>query len=128
MAKPKPKNTEVGRLMPTSIQVRDDDGTIMLVPANADENRIAGMLMAAKMRKLLEKNIQKYRDQDATLTPKELAELATAAAKIEGFAGDVYKGSEVSLPSSKDNETQSQQDEEVKFEVLIPVKPESPAT
>lgn len=126
MAEDKKSKLALARLIPDSALVKDSDGTNLTVPLNADGNRIMGMIMAAKMRAMLERTLKAVKDEDARLTPKELADLASAASKIEQFAGEVYKGSDVSVPTG-DNPQKQVEAEKIDFEVLAPKKNEAKA-
>ncbi len=105
-------------LTPTSIEVKDDDGSTIRVPINSDENRIMGALMAAKIRKLILDSMKAWKDTGEIPSPKELADLAAAAAKVEAFAGELFKGSEIAVAGDKE-EADAPKEEKVAFDVLV---------
>lgn len=82
----------LARLVPH--QVVNVDGHDVMVPNGTAENANANKLLASQMRTLIQKNIKKFNDQDIRLTPKELLDMAAAAAKIAEFSGVVYKEAE----------------------------------
>ncbi len=101
--KPAKKSQALSRLTPNSLVIKGDDGEDLRIPVNAEENKILGWVMAAKMRALIDAMMKKYKDSDATMTPKELADMATAVSKTEQFAADAYKGPEVPLGKGADD-------------------------
>lgn len=101
MAKP----TSLSRLIPKSIQVKTDDGSIVLA-GNAEENKILNYLLAAQIRDLMEHTLKKYKDGEVRFTPREMKELAEAGRILAEFSAEVYKGGE-GVP--QDGEKQAEQ-------------------
>lgn len=123
MAK-KASQSALARLAPNLIEIKNPDGSVIQVPANSEENKILGMLLAAKMRACFEDHLKKYREADAVLSTKELKDLAEAFAKITEASGSIYeKGSDEILNQSKKAEPKVVAGtEEVRFDSLIDVK------
>lgn len=119
----KKKSSALSRLIPGAFEITSADGTSVFVPSNADENKIMGMLMASKMRAICDAMITKIKDQDLSMTPKELADLATAVSKTEQFAAEIYKGPEVPLTPRGPDSAKQVGEEPVNFENLV-TKPE----
>lgn len=95
----KKKSSALARLMP-SILVKKDDGTTIMVPLGEDENKIANQILASEMRSVIQTTMERYKS--ATLTPKELKELAEACRNVAEFSAEVYKGPAVITSEEKD--------------------------
>jgi hypothetical protein len=106
------KSAVLARLV-EAIEIKNQDGTVTMVPVSAEANSIANKIMASQMRALMQKSIDKFMSIDH-MTPKELKEFTEAARNIAEFSGEVYKaGEEVREPGEKKVESTS--DEEVDF-------------
>lgn len=92
----KRKDSSLARLAPGLIKVVGPDGKDVMVPSNADENRTLNMVLASQMRSYLQEQLNKYKDGDRVLSPKEIKDLAEAAAKIAEFSGVVFQGEPIS--------------------------------
>lgn len=79
----------IRRLTPNAIAVVID-GEEIFVPSNRFENAIRNQLLSAQMRDIMQNQIKKYKDSEATMSPKELADLAKAARDIASFSTEVY--------------------------------------
>lgn len=88
----KKKPSALRAIVGESIQVRGDGENSLIVPLTADGNKMANMVMAAKMRLIMDGSLKKYTEQDALLTPKEIKDLADAAKSIASFSAEVYQG------------------------------------
>lgn len=133
---PKKKNPEkaltktegdISDLIGNSVSVKLADGTTVIVPTDRDSNRVASAIVAAKVRHLLEKSLKKYNDMDVTPTPKDLKDLAEAAASLARSSGEVYKEAEGDIgPSDPKPEkaTTPAPVKEVNFDAAFEVKTE----
>lgn len=83
----------MARLLPTAIEVKEGDDTIV-VAGSPEENRILNYYLAAKIRAILDKAIQRYKDGEVLLTPRELRDLAGAGRDLSEFSATLYKESE----------------------------------
>lgn len=96
----KKKSAALARLV-DSIEIKNPDGTTLMVPVSADANAVLNKIMASQMRALIQKSMEKFAGQDH-LTPKELKELTEAARNVAEFSGEVYKaGEEINEPGEK---------------------------
>lgn len=77
-------------LIPNATKV-EVDGKELLIPGNADENKILDQVVAAQIRGIIQDSIQRYNDKEAILTPKELKDLADAGRSLAQFSAEVYK-------------------------------------
>lgn len=85
----KKKPATLARLV-ESIEIKNADGTITMVPVTKEDNDNLNKILASQMRDLIQKSIQKFGSLDH-LTPKELKELTEAARNVAEFSGEVYK-------------------------------------
>ncbi len=83
--------TELALIGDKSIQVETDDGETIVVPMDKDGNAMANKILFAQIRHVLKKNIKDYHNQDRTLTPKEIRDLAEAAASVAKGSGEVFR-------------------------------------
>lgn len=113
-AKPKPVKKTHNRLF-EALTVTDPTGEQVLVPINKEENNIANQFMASRMRHLLHKQIDSYREKDVTLTPKELKDLTDSAKNIAEFSGEVYAKSDP-LPESGEKKVDPVVADDISFE------------
>lgn len=81
-------------LLIPSTRVEQEDGTIVFVPNGPDENKRSNMVLASQVRNLIQENIKMYKQAEARLSPKELKDLADAAAAIAKFSAEVYSNAE----------------------------------
>lgn len=109
----------LARLLPGAIEIKSDDGTSVFVPQTQDENKVMGMFMAAKMRSIIDHMIKKIKDNDLEMTPKELSDLATAVAKTEQFAAEVYKSPDVPLTTRGPDSAKPVTGEDINFGALV---------
>lgn len=110
MAKKEPKNA-LARLVPNSLFIKTDDGESIVVATSATENAILNMVMASQLRARLQEALKKWKEMDSVPTPKEMKDMAEAAAIIAKFSGEVYsKGDTVSEPKDEKNVTESVED------------------
>src|SRR5258708_7500375 len=99
-----------------SIEVTNKDGSVVAVPLTAEDNSNANKILASQVRNLIQKTIEKY--NEATLTPKELKDLASAAKELADFSGEVYKSGELgTIPGEKPVDKTSEPD--VSFDKLL---------
>jgi hypothetical protein len=112
---PKKKPSALDRLTPNAITILIK-GEEIVVPSNRDENTIMSMVLASQVRTLLQASIKKYKDDDTTLTPKELRDLAGAARDIATFAAEVYAAAEPISQAPKPTEAPDVTD--ISFESL----------
>ncbi len=116
------KSTALERLIPKRIEVKTDSGVI-IVAGNAEENKILNYLLAAQIRDVMKNTIQKLKDQEVMLTPKELKELADAGKSLAEFSATVYKDeADLNPPGEKPAEKVAAEVDSA-FDVLTP-KPE----
>jgi hypothetical protein len=85
----KKKSSALARLV-TSIEIKNPDGSLTLVPVSAEDNTTANKILASQMRDLISRSIAKFGSLDM-MTPKELKEITEAARNIAEFSGEVYK-------------------------------------
>lgn len=96
----KKKSAALARLV-ESIEIKNNDGTTLMVPVSAEANDILNKILASQMRSLIQKSMEKFANQDH-MTPKELKELTEAARNVAEFSGEVYKsGEEINEPGEK---------------------------
>ena len=93
-------------LIGNSISIKLDDGTMVIVPADVAGNRVANQVVAAEVRHIIQKSIKKYRDQDLMPTPKDLKDLASAAAELARFSGEIYREADGEIPTSNDSSSE----------------------
>ncbi len=94
------KKSALASLTPNA-QIVLIDGSELRVPADRAENSVMNMILASQMRNLIQEQIKKYKDADATMSPKELNDLASAARNTAAFSSDVYAGIQ-ELPKAKE--------------------------
>lgn len=105
MAK-KPTTTSLAKLIGNSIVVKDNDESEgIVVPMGPEQNRMANMLLAAQMRQMIRDMMKRYKEKDATLTPKELKDLAESARTLAEFSGTIYTGGSFETPDKTGPET-----------------------
>jgi hypothetical protein len=122
MAEKKRKKSElVTNLAPKAFTVAIN-GDDVLVPANKDENAIMNMIVAARMRHLLQQTMDSYKDDGVKLTPKEMRDLAAAGRDIAAFSAEVYPNEPV---NERPNEVA--QADDINFEELHTSPPNEPS-
>lgn len=84
-------SSTIKRLTPNSVDVKID-GSEVRVAFSKDENAILNMIMASQMRAMIQAAIKSYKDKDAVLSPKEIADLAKAAKDVASFSAEIYSG------------------------------------
>ena len=99
-----------------SIEVKNKDGSIVAVPLTAEDNSNANKILASQVRNLIQKTIEKY--NEATLTPKELKDLASAAKELADFSGEVYKSGDLN-PNDTEKKAEKVDDSSVSFDKLL---------
>jgi hypothetical protein len=120
--KPKSKSSALAQLTPNAFIV-PINGTDVTVAANKEENTILNMLLASRMRAVIQKTMEDYKDDEVKFTPKELRDLAAAARDVAAFSAEVYASAE---PLGK-TEKPAEQENDLSFEVLTkPVEEEKP--
>lgn len=125
MAGPK-KSTALARLAPNLIEIKNDDGSVMQVPTNMEENKILNMVLAARVRAFFESALKKYIDGDSQPSPKDLKDIAEAFNKIAEGSGAIYAtgADDILTPTvSKKDPIVVAGNEEVSFDSLKPAKP-----
>jgi hypothetical protein len=111
-------------LIGNSVSVTLDDGTIVLIPADKNGNRIANMVVAAEVRHIIQKSIKTYRDKDMLPTPKDLKDLAEAAKSLANFSGEIYKEDDGGLNEKPKVAERVKPSEDVDFDSALEVKPD----
>lgn len=116
-----PKGKGLVDLIGNAATITLPDGSSVIVPAGKSGNRVANMIVAAEVRHLLQNSIKRYRDQEMLPTPKDLKDLAEAAASLARFSGDVYKEEEADiLPSEpKKDAKPAAPSEDVSFDAAL---------
>lgn len=98
-------STTLARLTPNAIEVKQGDDVIT-VATTQDENKILNYFLAAKIRALIEANLQRYKDGETTLTPRELKDVADAGRSLAEFSATLYKESDPLITTEKVVETE----------------------
>lgn len=119
------KNTkgQLARLTPNAIKTVIG-GQEIHIPSNRDENDALNMVLSAQMRALIQEQLQKYKDKDIALTPKELRDLVESAKAIGGFSREVYLN--LGDPPMRPNAPAPKNDaavDDLDFSKAIPVTP-----
>ena len=73
-----------------SVLIVLDGGQKVRVPVNADANRIESQIIAAKMRSLIDKQLDLYTADGVKLKPLVIKDLISSAAKVEEVARFAY--------------------------------------
>jgi hypothetical protein len=123
MAEKKNSRSALTRLTPNSVDMKID-GQDIRVATDSSENRIMNMVMASQMRSLIQQSLKKFAEQDVTLTPKEIRDMAEAAKSVAAFSAEVYsvgEGIDVNK-SEKPAENQETSDAEPDFASLVSPK------
>lgn len=81
-----------------AVIVRRLQGDDLLVPMSAEGVKNANIITAELCRDLLEKTIDRYKEQDKTPTSKELGELVNAGKAVMEMAGRAHEGGELNAP------------------------------
>lgn len=110
-------STTLSRLTPNAIEVKQGEETI-IVATTQDENKILNYFLAAKIRALIEANLQRYKDGETTLTPRELKDVADAGRSLAEFSATLYKESDPLITAEKVVET----DDAPNFDKLKPIE------
>lgn len=135
MAKKKPNlslakaaSGNLADLIGNSMSITLPNGGTVLVPADRLGNKIANAVVAANVRQVLEEAIKRYRDKEMLPTPKDLRDLAEAAAALARFSGDIYKEDDpipTTPPKQADSAPASSDD--ISFDETPAPKPENKA-
>lgn len=81
------------RLTPNAITIVVN-GDEVRVPADVGENHFLNMLLASRLRTLIERTMDRYKADEIALTPKELRDLTAAGRDVATFSGEVYQAAE----------------------------------
>lgn len=98
------KATALSRLIPKATEVKIGDATITIA-GDAEENKILNYIMAAKIRALMDFSLQKFRDGEQVLTPRELKEIADAGRVLAEYSALIYKEEPIHNKPSEVNAT-----------------------
>jgi len=82
-----------------AVIVRRLEGDNLLVPMSQEGVKNANIITAEMCRDLLERTIDKYKEQDKTPTTKEMGELINAAKAVAEMAKSAHEGGELGVPS-----------------------------
>lgn len=110
----------LANLVPNAFKV-DIDGNEVFVASNREENSMLNMVVAARMRALLETTLKKYKEKDVVMSPKELKDFTDAAKNIAEFSDVIYAGSDPLTdkgPEGPKNVTGSDTIEAINFDSL----------
>lgn len=102
-AEKKPKKSAIERLTPNAITVRVN-GEDVRVATSREEDQVMNMFLAARIRNVLNKTMDDYKNDDVKLTPREIKDLASAARDIATFSAEVYAAAEPIKDSPKPTE------------------------
>ncbi len=108
-------------LIGPSVSVKVSETETIVVPSDKAGNRVANMILAAKIRALIEGSITTYKEKDMLPTPKDLKDLAEAAKSLHAFSGEVYKEDDAPLAQPKKIE-RGPVEPEVNFDDALDVK------
>jgi hypothetical protein len=109
------KKSAIERLTPNAITVRVN-GEDVRVATSREEDQIMNMFLAARIRNVLNKTMDDYKNDEVKLTPKEIRDLAAAARDIATFSAEVYAAAEPIKDSPKP--TEAPDATEINFETL----------
>ena len=84
------------RLVPGAIKV-EIGGTEVRIAVSPEENQLLNAILAAQGRALIHREIKKWRDQDATMTPKDLKDLMSSIKDSIETSDNVYKGQPIQI-------------------------------
>jgi hypothetical protein len=108
----------LARIIGSSVMVKTEGGDV-LVPTGPSENKIANMILASQMRHMIQAALKTYSEKQATLTPKEIKDMADAAKAVASFSAEVYATSDGLVEKDNDPRVVSEEKpEEVSFENL----------
>lgn len=108
----------LARIIGSSVMVKTEGGDV-LVPTGPSENKIANMILASQMRHMIQAALKTYSDKQATLTPKEIKDMADAAKAVASFSAEVYATADGLVEKDNDPKVVSEEKpEEVSFENL----------
>jgi len=129
------KSRALANLVPNALRVMVD-GNEVFVASNREENSMLNMVVAARMRLILETTLKSYKEKDVVMTPKELKDFTEAAKNIAEFSDAIYAGTDP-ITDAQDggpkNVTASDPDTEINFDNLKKpnanqdVQPDQPA-
>jgi len=107
-----------------SVTIKTSATESVIVPSEKAGNRVANMILAAKIRALIESSITTYKDKDMLPTPKDLKDLAEAAKSLHQFSGEVYKEDDTPISQPKQIEKAAAKEAEVDFDEALDLKPD----
>lgn len=87
----------LARLIPNSIEIKDGERSI-IIASNLEENRVLNYYTIGQIRDVLTHSIEDFRNKEATLTPKELRDLAEAGRALADYSDTVYAKGEAPRP------------------------------
>ena len=120
MAEDRKEKLAMTKMVPGAIVVKIDNDEIR-VATNSEENSILNAILASQGRSLIQQQIKMWKEKEATMSPKELRDLAGAMRDIAEFSAEVYK----SNPKLVKNAANPQEtDEPATLDMAKLVKPE----
>jgi hypothetical protein len=121
MSDKKKSTRALANLVPNAIRVMVE-GSEVFVASNREENSMLNMVVAARMRSLLEETMRNYKEKGVMMTPKELKDFTESARNISEFSDAIYAGSDGLAGEPKDkgekNVTASDTIEAINFDSL----------
>ncbi len=102
MAKKKDKDAmAITRLTPNALVVLVD-GEELRVPTTKAENTVMNQIVASQARNLVQRQLKNYKDDEAKMTPKELADIVRSIRDLTSMTTEVYAVAEgIDIPKEK---------------------------
>jgi hypothetical protein len=111
----KPAKSSERAMMPNAVIISTVDGQELTVPSNKEENSFANQVVIAQIRQQINRNLKLYREREELMTPKELKDMAEAAAVLIKSSAEIYQNAD---PLQNKTESTEVKADEVSFEEL----------
>lgn len=124
---PKVQKGAIEDLLGNAISVPQANGELLIIPGDKAANKIANMIMAAKIRSLIESSVRTYKEKDMLPTPKDLKDLAEAAKSLNSMTGELYKEdgeTPLSTATSKNKIIKVEPADDIDFSKPVDPKPD----